>query len=46
MNMWKLGSSFGAGHWEAALAGGGCGSQWAAKPVAKVTGEPYLATWG
>lgn len=31
---------------EAALAGGSSGSQWAAKPVAKVTGEPYLATWG
>lgn len=32
--------------WEAVLAGGGSGSQWAAEPVAKVTGEPYLATQG
>lgn len=31
---------------ETALAGGSSGSQWAAKPVAKVTGEPYLATSG
>lgn len=36
--------SFRAGLQAVALAGGNSGSQWAAAPVAKVTGEPYLAT--